>query len=72
MHGLAQEYQGRMTFEVVRYDEGDSPQRIKDYGIDKHGMVIVDKDQKEPVWVESGHKQTREGVEAQIKKLLGS
>ncbi|HEX6813545.1 MAG TPA: hypothetical protein VF384_18140 [Planctomycetota bacterium] len=58
-----------MKFEVVRYDEGDSPQRIKDYGIDKHGMLIVDQDKKK-VWMESGHKQTREVVEAEIKRLL--
>ena len=69
VHGLAKDYEGRMTFEVVRYDQGDSPQRIKDYGIDRHGMLIVDQDKKK-VWLESGHKQTRERVEAEIKKLL--
>ena len=69
MHGLAKDYAGRMAFEVVKYNEGDSPQRIKDYGINVHGMLIVDQDKKK-VWVESGHKQTRELVEAEIKKLL--
>ena len=70
VHGLAKDYAGRVTCEVVRYDEGDSPQRIKDHGIDKHGMLIVDQERKK-VWVESGHQQTRERVEAEIKKLLG-
>lgn len=69
VHGLEKDYAGRMRFEVVKYNEGDSPQRIKDYGIDKHGMLIVDQDKKK-VWVESGHHQTRERVEAEIKKLL--
>ena len=70
MHGLAKYYAGRMVFEVVKYTEGDSPQRIKDYGIETHGMLIVDQDKKK-VWLESGHKQTRERVEAEIVKLLG-
>ena len=69
MHELAADYSGRMTFEVVKYNEGDSPQRIKDYGIEKHGMLIVDQDKKK-VWMESGHNQTRERVEAEIKRLL--
>lgn len=69
MRELAKDYEGKMTFEVVAYNQGDSQQRIKDYGIDKHGMLIVDQDKKK-VWVESGHNQTRERVEAEIKKLL--
>jgi len=71
VHGLAKDYTGKMKFEVVPYDQGDNPKRIADYGLDLHGMVIVDQDKKK-VWSESGHKQTREGVEAAIKKLLGS
>ena len=39
MHELAADYSGRMTFEVVKYNEGDSPQRIKDYGIDVNLFV---------------------------------
>ncbi len=70
MHGLAKDYAGKMKFEVVPYNQGDSQQRIADYELGQHGMVIADQDKKK-VWSESGHKQTRAGVEAAIKKLLG-
>ena len=69
VHGLAQDYAGRMKFEVVPYNEGDNQKRIAAYGLDVHGMVIVDQTGAK-VWSESGHKQTRAGVEAAIKKLL--
>ncbi len=71
MHELAKDYGNRMKFEVVKYNEGDSQQRIADYGLNIHGMVIVDQDKKK-VWSESGHKQTREVVEPAIRKLLGN
>ena len=71
MHGLAKDYAGKMKFEVVPYDQGDSKKRIADYGLGEHGMVIVDQDKKK-VWSEPGHTQTREGVEAAIKQALGS
>lgn len=70
MHGLAKEYGDRMAFEVVKHDEGDSQQRIAAHGLDVHGMVIADA-KGAKVWAESGHKQTREGVEAAVKKALG-
>jgi len=71
VHGLAKDYAGKMKFEVVPYDQGNNKQRIADYQLDLHGMVIVDQTGAK-VWGESGHKQTRAGVEAAIKQLLGS
>ncbi|MEO6596178.1 MAG: hypothetical protein ABIP94_15630 [Planctomycetota bacterium] len=70
MHELAKAYEGKMKFEVVKYNEGDSQARIAAYELDKHGMVIADQN-KAKVWSESGHKQTKEGIEAAIKKVLG-
>ena len=70
VHGLAQDYQGKIDCKVVKHNEGDSPERIKRYGLGQHGMVITDQDDK-VLWSEPSHKQTREGVDAAIKKVLG-
>ncbi len=70
VHGLAEDYAGKMKFEVRSYNEGDSPDRITRYGLDVHGMVITDAADKVQ-WSESGHKQTRAGVQAAVDKLLG-
>ena len=68
---LAKDYAGKVACSVVKHDEGDSQERIKRYGLNIHGMVIVDAADK-VVWSESGHKQTKAGVQAAIDKLLGS
>jgi hypothetical protein len=70
VHGLAQDYDGKVTCVVKKHDEGDSQDRIKRYGLNLHGMVVTDASDK-VLWSESGHMQTREGVEAALKKLLG-
>ena len=66
---LAKTYAGKMKLGVKNYQEGDSPAEIKKFELDTHGMVITDAEGKK-LWSESGHKQTREGVEAAIKKVL--
>ncbi|MBL8754460.1 MAG: hypothetical protein JNK15_14245 [Planctomycetes bacterium] len=71
MHGLAKDYTGKVDCKVVKHDEGDSQDRIKRYGLDIHGMVVTDAADK-VLWSESGHKQTRDGIDAALKKLLGS
>lgn len=71
MNGLATDYQGKIDCKVVKHNEGDSQARIQRYGLDQHGMVITDQDDK-VLWSESGHKQTRDGVAAAIQKVLGS
>lgn len=70
MHGFAQEFAGKIECKVVPHNEGDSPQRIQRYELGQHGMVITDQSDA-VVWKEPGHHQTREGVEAAIKKALG-
>ncbi|MCA8976891.1 MAG: hypothetical protein KDC98_19365 [Planctomycetes bacterium] len=69
VNGLAQDYAGRMKFEIRPYDEGDAPELIRKHALDRHGMVITDPTGAAR-WKESGHKQTRAGVEAAIKQLL--
>lgn len=70
VNGLAKEYQGKLDFKVVVFDEGDAQARIKKYGLDKHGMVITDQDDK-LVWSESGHNQKAPGVRKAIDAALG-
>jgi hypothetical protein len=70
VHGLAQDYAGRLDCRVVKHNEGDSPERIKRYGLDRHGMVITDANDK-VLWLESSHNQTKAGVVAAIDKVLG-
>jgi len=69
VHALAEKYDGQMRFEVKDYEKDDSPALIEKYELERHGMVITDADGAK-LWHESGHKQTREGVEAAIEKLL--
>ncbi|MBK8098320.1 MAG: hypothetical protein IPK26_14515 [Planctomycetes bacterium] len=71
VHELAKEFAGRMECKVVNYQDGDSPQRIKRYGLEQHGMVIVDQADTK-AWAESGHKQQKNAVVAAIQKVLGS
>jgi hypothetical protein len=70
VHGLAKDFAGRVDCKVVQHNEGDSQQRIARYGLNIHGMVICDRSDQ-VLWSESGHKQTRAGVEAALQKLLG-
>ena len=70
VNGLAKDYEGKIECKVVKYDEGDSPDRIKRYGLTQHGMVITDQNDK-VVWSESGHKQTRNGVIVAINQAIG-
>jgi hypothetical protein len=70
VHALAQDYAGKVDCKVVPHNEGDSQARIKRYGLDKHGMVITDQNDK-VLWSESGHKQQRDQVTTAITKLLG-
>jgi hypothetical protein len=70
VHGLAQQYAGKIDCVVTNHDEGDSKQRIARYGLNIHGMVITDAQDK-VLWSESGHNQTKEGVVAAIAKVLG-
>ncbi len=70
MNGLEQVYGDRMVFQVKDYQQGDSPGLIERYGLGRHGMVITDAEGNK-LWSEPGHKQTREGVEQAIKRVLG-
>lgn len=60
-----------MKFVIRDYSKDDAPALIEFFGLEVHGMAITDK-QGTLHWKESGHKQTRAGVEATIRKLLGS
>lgn len=71
VHGLATEFAGKVECKVVNHDAGDSQARIQRYGLNLHGMVVVDGNDK-VLWSESGHNQTRDGVTAALRKLLGS
>lgn len=71
VHELAKEFAGKMECKVIGYQEGDSQQRIQRYGLEQHGMVIVDQADTK-LWAESGHKQQKENVVAAIRKVLGS
>ena len=71
MNELGKAYAGKMKCEVRKHSEGDSPDLIKKYGLDRHGMVIVDAAGKK-LWCESGHNQTKAGVEKAIQEIVGS
>ena len=68
---LETKYGDKMDFHVVAFNEGDAPERIEQYGLRVHGMVITDAEDKK-LWAESGHKQKITVVSAEIEKLLGS
>jgi hypothetical protein len=70
VHELAQTYAGKIDCVVKNHDDADSPQRIERYGLKIHGMVITDASDR-VLWSESSHQQTKAGVEAAIKKVLG-
>lgn len=70
VHEFEKAYAGKMKFEIRHYAEGDSPERIARYGLDRHGMVITDQ-RDEKLWAESGHTQKRATVRAAIDRLLG-
>ena len=69
--GLEKVYGNKVTFQVKNYEEGDSPQLIQKYELGKHGMVITDGEGNK-LWSEPSHKQTKEGVEKAIKRVVGA
>ena len=71
VNGLQKTYGDRMTFQVKDYKKGDSPQLIQKHDLGKHGMVITDA-KGNKLWSEPGHKQTKEGVEEAIRRVLGT
>lgn len=72
VHGLAKqdEFAKRIEFVIENYQEGDSPERITKYGLERHGMILTDRGGK-LLWSESGHKQQRETVVAALRDALG-
>ena len=71
MHALEKQFGSKMDFEIVMFNKGDAPERIKKYQLQIHGMVIVGADD-EVLWKESGHQQSQKEVTAKIESLLGS
>ncbi len=69
MHGFAKDYEGKMQFAVEDGKSDAGKGRIEKYGLDIHGMVITDKDDK-VLWKESGHLQTKSGIKTAIDKVL--
>ncbi|MFT4513028.1 MAG: hypothetical protein ACI89X_003202 [Planctomycetota bacterium] len=69
MHGFASDYEGKMKFSVADGKSDVGKSRIEKYGLDVHGMVITDKNDK-VLWKESGHLQTKPGIKTAIDKAL--
>jgi len=69
VNGLAEEYEGKMDFEVVSTKAPGAAEQMKHYGFDIHGMLITDSKDK-VLWKEEGHTQKRPAIKAQIDKLL--
>lgn len=68
--GLEETYGAQMDFHQKEYSTATSKAEIKKYGIPgQHGMVILGTDGKVK-WLEGGHKQRREVVEAQVQQVL--
>ena len=58
-----------MKFSIADGKNDEGLGRIKKYGLDVHGMVITDKNDK-VLWKESGHLQTKSGIKTAIDKVL--
>jgi hypothetical protein len=69
VNGIAKDYEGKMKFSVADGKSDAGKGRIEAYGLDVHGMVITDKDDK-VLWKESGHLQTKSGIKTAIDKAL--
>jgi hypothetical protein len=69
VHGLEEELGSRMKFIIAPYNEGDAPDRIVRYGLDIHGMVVTDQEDKVH-WLESGHAQKQGEVRQVLLELL--
>lgn len=69
MNGLAQQYEDRMDFEVVKTTDPGASEEIKRYGFEIHGMLITGADGS-VLWKEEGHLMKEPAVRAQIEALL--
>jgi hypothetical protein len=69
VNGFATQYEGKMKFSIADGKNDEGLGRIKKYGLDVHGMVITDKNDK-VLWKESGHLQTKGGIKTAIDKVL--
>ncbi|MCR9244866.1 MAG: hypothetical protein NXI31_07530 [bacterium] len=68
MNALEKDYGSKVKF-VVK-PAAEELDTIQSYELGSHGMVLCGS-KNELLWKESGHKQTRAGIEAAIKKALG-
>lgn len=71
VNGLAKEYEGKLQFAVEDGTTDANKARIEKYGLEVHGMVITDPDDK-VIWSESSHNQKRDVVKAAIEQALKS
>lgn len=69
MNELAEQYDGKMDFEVLLTTAPGAAEHIRELGFDKHGMVITDAQDK-VLWKEDGHTQKKPAIQSQIDKLL--
>lgn len=70
MNGLKNEYQGALQCDVLDATTAESKARIKEYGFDHHGLVILDG--KDVVQVKmNGHAMTEAEIRAALKGVMG-
>ncbi len=71
MGELSQEYEGRITFTIMRAatEEGRAAAEKYDFGTSRHGLVGFDADGNHKVTI-PGHNFTKADVEAKLKELL--
>ncbi len=71
MNALKENYQDQVDFAILSVTEKESQAGIAKHGLERHGMVLLDKAGK-ALWVDEGHNQTESIVEFEIKDALGS
>lgn len=68
--GLKDEYNDKLTFEIVKTTTERGQTEPEEYDLGRHGMVILSADGEEILWRKPGHKMSEDDVRNGIEKSL--
>ncbi len=67
---MKDDYQDKLNFEIVSTQSERGQTEPAEYGLGRHGMVILGQDGNEILWKMKGHKITRDDIENGIQESL--
>jgi len=67
---MKDDYTNQLNFEIVSTQSERGQTEPAEYGLGRHGMVILNKDGSEILWKKKGHRISKEDIQTGIQKSL--